>query len=62
MTGCFKGRDHSIEWRDPNACVAAGWCAGQRAVEGIPVNERHSPGLNKRRLGRLLTRFREEAD
>lgn len=23
--------------------------------------ERHSPGLNKRRLGRLLTRFREEA-
>jgi transcriptional regulator with XRE-family HTH domain len=34
---------------------------GQRAVEGIPVNERHSPGLNKRRLGRLLTRFREEA-
>jgi transcriptional regulator with XRE-family HTH domain len=25
------------------------------------VNERHSPGLNKRRLGRLLTRFREEA-
>ncbi len=25
------------------------------------MNERHSPGLNKRRLGRLLTRFREEA-
>jgi transcriptional regulator with XRE-family HTH domain len=25
------------------------------------VNERHSPGLNKRRLGRLLTRFREQA-
>jgi transcriptional regulator with XRE-family HTH domain len=25
------------------------------------VNERHSPGLNKRRLGRLLTRFREDA-
>jgi transcriptional regulator with XRE-family HTH domain len=28
---------------------------------GFPVNERHSPGLNKRRLGRLLTRFREDA-
>ena len=25
------------------------------------MNERHSPGLNKRRLGRLLTRFREQA-
>lgn len=25
------------------------------------MNERHSPGLNKRRLGRLLTRFREDA-
>jgi transcriptional regulator with XRE-family HTH domain len=30
-------------------------------AKGIPVNERHSPGLNLRRLGRLLTRFREDA-
>jgi transcriptional regulator with XRE-family HTH domain len=30
--------------------------------EGIQVvNERHSPGLHRRRLGRLLTRFREQA-
>jgi len=29
--------------------------------KGIPVNERHSPGLNKRRLGRMLIRFRVDA-
>jgi transcriptional regulator with XRE-family HTH domain len=52
---------HLIEWRDPNTRIASGWCSWQRAAKGIPVNERHSPGLNKRRLGRLLTRFREEA-
>jgi transcriptional regulator with XRE-family HTH domain len=52
---------HLIGWRDPNARIATGWCCGQRIEKGIPVNERHSPGLNKRRLGRLLTRFREDA-